>query len=364
VPNAYKLELNEDGSNRHRWESNKQAEKNRITVQYSPLSNEWRVTNKNIIVGENIKADIEYGTSRINAYHILEQTLNLKDVVVKDKVLNHDGKEVDVINEDETTLAKQKQEDLKAAFRDWIFKDPNRREALVAIYNEKFNSIRPREYDGSHITFAGMNAEIKLEEHQVNAVARVMYRGNTLLAHEVCAGKSFEMIAAAMESKRIGLCSKSLITVPKHLTGQMASEFLRLYPNANILVATDKTFEKKNRKRFCSKIATGNYDAIIMGHTQFEMIPLSVENQERYYREQFDMLVEAIAEAKAADSGYFTVKQMENIKNKVKVKLDNLYRDGRKDDVITFEQLGVDKLFVDEAHSYKNCAKRCDTSCA
>lgn len=353
TPNAYKA-IHKEGEKAYSWNSPKRDEKERMTVQYSPLSNEWRVTNKNAIAGSNIKADVEYGTSRINAYHIMEQTLNLKEVVVKDKVRNHENKEVEVVNEEETTLARQKQEDLKNAFRDWIFKDPERREALVSTYNERFNAIRPREYDGSHIVFAGMTSEITLEEHQVNAVARVMYGGNTLLAHEVGAGKSFEMIAAAMESKRIGQCTKSLIAVPKHLTGQMASEFLRLYPNANILVATDKTFEKKNRKRFCSKIATGNYDAIIMGHTQFEMIQLSVENQEKYYREQFDLLVEAIAEAKAADSGYFTVKQMENTKNKVKTKLDNLYKDGKKDDVITFEQLGVDKLFVDESHSFKN----------
>ena len=334
-------------------ENNKSDEKDRITVQYSDVSNEWRVTNKNSIRSDNVKANMEYGTSRINAYHIMEQTLNLKDVTIKD-IVYHDGKARDVLNEEETTLARQKQEDMKAAFRDWVFKDPERRKALVHTYNKAFNAVRPREYNGKHITFAGMNAELALEEHQVNAVARIMYGGNALLAHEVGAGKSFEMIAAAMESKRIGKCTKSLITVPKHLTGQMASEFLRLYPNANILVATDKTFEKKNRKKFCSKIATGSYDAIIMGHTQFEMIPLSVENQEKYYSEQFDMLMEAIAEAKAADSGYFTVKQMENTKNKITSKLDNLYKEGRKDDVLTFEELGIDKLFVDEAHSYKN----------
>jgi len=354
TPNAFRDEIGEDGKRTRTWETDKQAERDRITVQYSNVTNEWRLTNKNAVDGSNIKANVEYGTSRINAYHIIEQTLNLKDVVVKDKVYDGEGREREVVNEEETILAKQKQEDLKAAFREWIFKNPVRRQALVAKYNERFNSTRPREYDGSHITFGGMNAEIKLEPHQVNAVARVMYGGNTLLAHEVGAGKSFEMIAAAMEAKRIGLCNKSLIAVPKHLTGQMASEFLRLYPNANILVATDKTFEPKNRKKFCAKIATGNYDAIIMGHTQFEMIPLSKENQERYYREQFEQLVHAINEAKAADSGYFTVKQMENTKNKVKAKLDNLYKDGRKDDVITFEQLGVDKIFVDEAHNYKN----------
>jgi len=353
TPSLYKG-LFKDGDISSKWNSEKRDEKDRITVQYSPTSNEWRVTNKNAISGQNIKADIEYGTGRINAYHILEQTLNLKDIVIKDKIIDDEGKEREVVNEEETVLAKQKQEDLKATFRDWIFKDPERRETLVGIYNKKFNTIRPREYDGKHIIFGGMNAEITLEEHQVNAVARVMYGGNTLLAHEVGAGKSFEMIAAAMESKRIGQCSKSLIVVPKHLTGQMASEFLRLYPNANILVATDKTFEPKNRKRFCSKIVTGNYDAIIMGHTQFEMIPLSKENQEKYYTEQFDLLVDAINEAKAADSGYFTVKQMENTKNKVKTKLENLYKEDRKDDVITFEQLGIDKLFVDEAHSFKD----------
>ena len=250
-------------------------------------------------------------------------------------------------------LARQKQEDLKTVFRDWVFKDPERREALVAIFNEKFNSTRPREYDGSHITFAGMNAEITLDEHQVNAVARGIYGGNELLAHEPGAGKSFVMAAIAMEGKRIGVCSKSLITVPKHLTGQMASEFLRLYPNANILVATDRTFEPKNRKKFCSKIATGNYDAVILGHAQFGKIQLSMENQLKYYEEQFNLLVDAIAEAKEADGGYFTVKQMEKVKSKVKDKLDELYKDKGKDTVITFEELGADKLFVDEADLFK-----------
>jgi len=353
TPNMYKG-LFKDGDKPTKWTNEKRDEKDSITVQYSPMSNEWRITNKNAISGENIKSDIEYGTGRINAYHILEQTLNLKDVVIKDKMEGSDGKIIEVVNEEETVLARQKQEDLKNAFRDWIFKDPERREALVSIFNTKFNSTRPREYDGSHIVFAGMNAEIVLDKHQIDAVARGIYGGNTLLAHEVGAGKSFEMFAIAMEAKRIGQCTKSLITVPKHLTGQMASEFLRLYPNANILVATDKTFEPKNRKRFCAKVATGNYDAIIMGHTQFEMIPLSKENQEIYYREQFSMLVDAIAEARDADSGYFTVKQMENVKSKVAAKLEKLYKENRKDNVIDFEQLGIDKLFVDEADLFKN----------
>jgi N12 class adenine-specific DNA methylase len=353
TPNANKALL-ADGAKPTKYVNAKSDERERITVQYSPVSNEWRITNKNSIDGENIKADIEFGTEKINAYHIMELTLNLKEVVIKKTIQNREGKDVEVVDEEETALARQKQEDLKRIFKDWIFKDPERREGLVSTFNEKFNAIRPREYDGKHIVFAGMNAEIELEEHQINGVARVMYGGNTLLAHEVGAGKSFEMIAAAMESKRIGQCTKSLIAVPKHLTGQMASEFLRLYPNANILVATDKTFEPKNRKRFCSKIVTGNYDAVIMGHTQFEMLPLSKENQEKYYTEQFHLLVDAINEAKSADSGYFTVKQMENTKNKVKAKLDNLYKDNRKDDVITFEQMGIDKLFVDEAHSFKN----------
>jgi len=252
-------------------------------------------------------------------------------------------------------LARQKQEEIKAVFRNWVFKDPERREALVATFNEKFNAIRPREFNGEHITFVGMNATITLDEHQVNAVARGIYsNNNTLVGHEPGAGKSYVMAAIAMEAKRIGQCSKSIIAVPKHLTGQMASEFLTLYPNANILVATDRTFKPKNRKKFCAKIATGNYDAIIMGHTQFEMIQLSKENQLKYYEEQFNMLVDAIAEAKETDGGYFTVKQMEKVKSKVKDKLDNLYKDNRKDDVITFEELGCDKLFIDEADLFKN----------
>ena len=353
TPLLHRDEIDADGNRKYKWEDDKYAEKNKITVQYSSYSNEWRITNKNAIHGENIKANIEYGTSAINAYHILEQTLNLKDIVIKETI-KKDGKEFEIVNEEQTALARQKQEDLKNAFKEWIFKEPTRRENLVALYNEKFNAIRPREYDGSHITFGGMNAGIKLEKHQIDAVARIMYGGNTLLAHEVGAGKSFEMIAAAMESKRVGLCNKSLLVVPKHLTGQMASEFLRLYPNANILVATDKTFETKNRKKFCGKIATGNYDAVIMGHTQFEMIKLSKENQEKHYSEQFDFLVEAIKQAKDAKGGYFTVKQMENVKNKVQSKLASLFNDKNKDDVITFEQLGIDKMFIDEAHEYKN----------
>ena len=353
TPNLYKA-IHQEGDAPSRHSSNKWDERNRITVQYSPMSNEWRITNKNAISERNIKADIEFGTETINAYHILEQTLNLKDIVIKKTVRGPDGKDIEIVDEEATMLARQKQEDLKTAFRDWVFKDPERREALVATFNEKFNSTRPREYDGKHITFAGMNAEITLDEHQINAVARGIYGGNALLAHEPGAGKSFAMAAIAMEGKRIGICSKSLITVPKHLTGQMASEFLRLYPNANILVATDRTFEPKNRKKFCSKIATGNYDAVILGHTQFGKIQLSKENQLKYYEEQFNLLVDAIAEAKEADGGYFTVKQMEKVKSKVKDKLDELYKDKGKDTVITFEELGADKLFVDEADLFKN----------
>ena len=337
------------GDKPDRWSSERKDEKDRIVIRYSSISNEWRITNKNSVSTDDIKASVEFGTKRLNAYHILEQTLNLKDVVIKDKI-----EEKEVINEEQTTLARQKQEDLKNLFKDWIFKDPERRSDLVSRYNVKFNSIQPRKYDGSHIIFSGMNTEIKLEEHQVNAVARVMYGGNTLLAHEVGAGKTFEMIAAAMESKRLGLVNKSLIAVPKHLTGQTASEFLRLYPNANILVATDKTFDIKNRKRFLGKIATGNYDAIIIGHTQFEKIPLSDKTQERFLKEQFDHLVDAIEEARSADSSRFTIKQMENAKNRIATKLDNLYKGIKKDNVIEFEQLGVDKIFVDESHNYKN----------
>ena len=355
TPNLYRG-LYKEGDKIHSYRSAtspKSDEKDRIVTRYSPISNEWRITNKDAIKGENIKSQVEYGTGRINAYHLIEKTLNLKDIVIKDKHMV-DGKEVETINEAETTLARQKQEELKNAFVDWVFKDQERRTELVSTYNERFNAIRPREYDGSHLTFAGMSTEVTLDKHQIDAVARIVHGGNTLVGHEVGAGKSFTMIAAAMELKRLGLKNKSLIAVPKHLTGQMATEFLRLYPNANILVATDTTFDTKNRKKFCAKVATGNYDAIIMGHTQLEMIPMSDKYQEEFLNDQYRQLMSAIEEAKLAETGHFSVKQMENAKNKVKTKLDGLYKNKKKDQVLTFEELGIDGMFVDEADVFKN----------
>ena len=300
-----------------------------------------------------------YGTSRANAYKILEDSLNLRDVRIYDTVEDADGKERRVLNAKATTLAAQKQQAIRDAFKDWIWKDPERRQALVRQYNEEMNSARPREYDGSHIVFGGMNPSITLREHQLNAIAHVMYGGNTLLAHEVGAGKTFEMVAAAMESKRLGLCQKSLFVVPNHLTEQWASEFLRLYPSANILVTTKKDFETHNRKKFCARIATGDYDAIIMGHSQFEKIPISRERQERLLYEQIDEITEGIAEVQASGGERFTVKQLERTRKSLEARLEKLQAESRKDDVVTFEQLGVDRLFVDEAHNYKNRAKRC-----
>ena len=295
-----------------------------------------------------------YGTSRANAYKLLEDSLNLRDVRIYDTVEDADGKERRVLNAKETTLAAQKQQAIRDAFKDWIWKDPERRRTLVRQYNEEMNSTRPREYDGSHIVFGGMNPSITLREHQLNAIAHVMYGGNTLLAHEVGAGKTFEMVAAAMESKRLGLCQKSLFVVPNHLTEQWASEFLRLYPSANILVTTKKDFETHNRKKFCARIATGDYDAIIMGHSQFEKIPISRERQERLLQEQIDEITEGIAEVKYSGGERFTVKQLERTKKSLEARLEKLQAESRKDDVVTFEQLGVDRLFVDEAHNYKN----------
>jgi len=344
------------------YEKNKQREENyRICVRYSPVSNEWRITNKNKELN-NVKVNMEYGTGRINAYHIIEQTLNLKHVVIKDRVQVRNAKgelvEVDVVNQEETTLARQKQEDLKNAFKEWIFKEPTRREFLVNKYNVKSNSIRPRKYDGSHIKFVGMNSEIKLEKHQIDAVARVLYGKNALLAHEVGTGKSFEMIASVMEAKRLGLSNKSLLVVPKHLTGQMASEFLRLYPNANILVATDKTFTKENRKKFCAKIATNNYDCVIMGHTQFKKIPLSPKRQMAFLEKEYNRLMKLIENMKRENGkGSFSVKQAENARHKIKTKLAKLYNDKNTDkNTVTFEELGIDMLFVDEADEFKNLA--------
>ena len=330
-----------------------------IDVNYSAFTAEWNIRNKNAVSYSNIAAYMTYGTERANAYKILEDTLNLRDVRIYDTKHDADGRERRVLNSRETTLAQQKQQAIRDAFRDWIWRDPDRRHTLVARYNELFNSTRPREYDGSHITFAGMNPEIRLREHQLNAVAHVLYGGNTLLAHEVGAGKTFEMVAAAMESKRLGLCHKSLFVVPNHLTEQWSGEFLRLYPSANILVATKKDFEPKNRKKFCARIATGEYDAVIIGHSQFEKIPVSMERQQRLLGEQIFEVEEGLRELKSQRAERFTIKSLERTKRGLEAKLKKLQDSSRKDDVVTFEQLGVDRLYVDEAHNYKNRAKRC-----
>ena len=326
---------------------------NAITVRYSPYTSEWRISNKSATGFGDIMATETYGTRRANAYKILEDTLNLRDSRVYDTI-EEDGKEKRVLNQNETTLAQQKQQAIKDAFAGWVWKDPQRRALLVKKYNELFNSTRPREYDGSHIHFVGMNPEINLREHQRNAVAHVLYGYNTLLAHEVGAGKSFEMAASAMESKRLGLCQKSLFVVPNHLTEQWASEFLRLYPNAKLLVTSKKDFEPANRKRFCARITTGDYDAVIIGHSQFEKIPLSAERQARIIEDQIEEIENAIAEAKEQSGEHFTVKQMEKTRKTLEVKLKKLQSTDRKDDVVTFEQLGVDRLFVDESQNYKN----------
>ena len=331
---------------------------NAITVRYSPYTSEWRISNKSATGYGDIMATETYGTRRANAYKILEDTLNLRDSRVYDTI-EENGKEKRVLNQNETTLAQQKQQAIKDAFAGWVWKDPQRRALLVKKYNELFNSTRPREYDGSHIHFVGMNPEINLREHQRNAVAHVLYGHNTLLAHEVGAGKSFEMAASAMELKRLGLCQKSLFVVPNHLTEQWASEFLRLYPHAKLLVTSKKDFEPGNRKKFCARIATGDYDAVIIGHSQFEKIPLSAERQERLIQEQMDEIEEAIEEAKAQVGEHFTVKQLEKLRKSLKQKLEKLQGADRKDDVVTFEQLGVDRLFVDESQAFKNRAKRC-----
>ena len=325
-----------------------------IDVNYSAFTAEWNIRNKNAVSYSNIAAYMTYGTERANAYKILEDTLNLRDVRIYDTKHDADGRERRVLNSKETTLAQQKQQAIRDAFRDWIWRDPDRRHTLVARYNELFNSTRPREYDGSHITFAGMNPEIRLREHQLNAVAHVLYGGNTLLAHEVGAGKTFEMVAAAMESKRLGLCHKSLFVVPNHLTEQWSGEFLRLYPSANILVATKKDFEPKNRKKFCARIATGEYDAVIIGHSQFEKIPVSMERQQRLLGEQIFEVEEGLRELKSQRAERFTIKSLERTKRGLEAKLKKLQDSSRKGDVVTFEQLGVDRLYVDEAHNYKN----------
>ena len=325
-----------------------------IKVKFANFTNEWSIRNKNQTGYNDVASNTTYGTSRANAYRILEDTLNLRDIRIYDTVEDVDGKEKRVLNRNETTLAQQKQQLIKDKFKDWIWNEPTRRQDLVHKYNEKFNSTKPREYNGSHITFGGINPEIKLREHQINAIAHILYGNNVLLAHEVGAGKSFEMVAGAMESKRLGLCNKPLIAVPNHLTEQMASEFLRLYPAANILVATKKDFETKNRKKFCARIATGEYDAIIMGHSQFERIPVSLERQERLLNEQIDEIINGISEVKASGGEKFTIKQLERTKKGLEQRLEKLQALERKDDVINFEQLGVDKLIVDEAHAYKN----------
>ena len=325
-----------------------------IEVHYTPFTAEWQISGKNVVGQNNVAAYSTYGTGRANAYKILEDSLNLRDVRIYDTVEDADGKERRVLNAKETTLAAQKQQAIREAFKDWIWRDPERRQALVRQYNEEMNATRPREYDGSHIVFGGMNPAITLREHQKNAIAHVLYGGNTLLAHEVGAGKTFEMVGAAMEAKRLGLCQKSLFVVPNHLTEQWASEFLRLYPSANILVTTKKDFEKHNRKKFCARIATGDYDAIIMGHSQFEKIPISKERQERLLHEQIWEITEGISEVESSGGERFTVKQLERTKKSLEARLEKLQAEGRKDDVVTFEQLGVDRLFVDEAHNYKN----------
>ena len=324
-----------------------------IKVHYSKLTGEWNVEGKSYDRG-NLKAYNTYGTKRVNAYKIIEDTLNMKDVRVFDYMEDDEGKKRAILNKKETAIAQSKQELIKQGFQDWVWRDPERREKLVRLYNEKFNSIRPREYDGSHIVFSGINPEITLREHQKNAVAHILYGGNTLLAHAVGAGKTYEMTAAAMESKRLGLCNKSLFVVPNHLTEQWAAEFLQLYPAANILVATKKDFEMKNRKRFCGRIATGDYDAVIIGHSQFEKIPMSIERQRAVLQQQLDDIVEGIADIKRNRGDRFSVKQLEKTKRSLQTKLQKLNDQSRKDDVVTFEELGVDRLFIDESHYYKN----------
>ena len=333
-------------SNRSRWN---------IHVHYSKYTGEWNIEGKSYDKG-NIKAQNTYGTERISGYKIIEETLNLRDVRIFDYETDHHGNRVPILNKKETAIAQGKQQLIKQAFQDWIWKDPARRERLTRLYNDKFNSTRPREYDGSHLNFVGINPEITLRPHQVNAIAHILYGGNTLLAHVVGAGKTFEMVAAAQESKRLGLCQKSLFVVPNHLTEQWASEYLQLYPSANILVATRKDFETKNRKRFCGRIATGDYDAIIIGHSQFEKIPVSAERQRYLLEQQRREVLDGIAELKANHGERFSIKQMERTKKSIDAKLEKLNDQSRKDDVVTFEELGIDRIFIDEAHYYKNLA--------
>ena len=328
--------------------------RNKITVNYSPATAEWFISGKSRIPYNDVAAYTTYGTSRANAYRILDDSLNLRDIRIYDTVEDAEGKEKRVLNAKETTLASQKQQAIRSAFQDWIFKDAGRRQTLVSLYNEKFNSTRPREYDGSHIVFSGINPAIKLQPHQLNAIAHVLYGGNTLLAHEVGTGKTFEMIASAMESKRLGLCTKSIVVVPNHLTEQTAAEWLRLYPAANILVTTKKDFETANRKKFCARIATSDIDAVIIGHSQFERIPVSKERQEMLVESQIDEITEGIAEVKTSGGEGFTVKQLERTKKSLEERLEKLQANERKDDVVTFEELGVDMMFIDESDNYKN----------
>ena len=328
--------------------------RNDVQVRYSPRVNVWNISNKSMIPKNDVMAYTTYGTSRVSAYALLEDALNLQDTKVYDLVKDADGKDKRVLNAKETTLAQQKQSMIKLAFQDWIFRDPERRQKLVRKYNDEMNCIRPREYDGSHLVLAGMNPEIQLEEHQKNAVARAVYGGNTLFAHCVGAGKTFEITASAMEMKRLGLCSKSMIVVPNHLTQQWASEFLRLYPNANILVTTKRDFEKNRRKKFCSRIATGDYDAVIIGYSQFEKIPVSKERQIRLLHQQIDDITDGIRYAKEEDGEHYTVKHMERTKRSLEARLERLQGDNRKDDVVNFEDLGIDRLFVDESDNFKN----------
>ena len=326
-----------------------------IKVHYSTYTGEWNVDGKSLDRG-NVRSENTFGTERINAYKIIEETLNLRDVRIFDYEYDDSGKKVAILNTKQTAIAQGKQEQIKQEFADWIWADPNRRERLTTLYNEKFNSIRPREYDGSHLNFVGINPEITLRPHQVNAIAHILYGGNTLLAHTVGAGKTFEMVAAAQESKRLGLCQKSLFVVPNHLTEQWAAEYLQLYPAANILVATKKDFETKNRKRFCSRIATGDYDAIIIGHSQFEKIPMSQERQKFILEQQKQEILDGIRELKRNNGDNFSVKQLERSRKSIQQRLEKLNDQSRKDDVITFEELGVDRIFVDEAHMFKNLA--------
>ena len=325
----------------------------RLKVRYTPMNGDWFIENKSSDIG-NVKADSTYGTKRASAYRIIEDTLNLRDTRIFDYVYDEHGNKKTVFNAKETTAAQAKQEVIKQAFQDWIWKDPERRNRLVRYYNDTFNSVRPREYDGSHITFGGISPEITLRPHQVNAIAHILYGGNTLLAHKVGAGKTFEMVAAAQESKRLGLCNKAMFVVPNHLVGQWASEYLRLYPSANILVTRKQDFETGNRKKFCSRIATGDYDAVIIGHSQFEKIPMSIERQREQLQRQLDDIERGIDDVQASKGEQFTVKQLMKTRKGIKAKLDKLNDTKRKDTVIDFEQLGVDRLFIDESHFYKN----------